>query len=63
MCYASDDKYEKLVNVLESNFQRAGVLDMSNAELLRILEDVMSYVPSVRIKMRFVIFRYIFILR
>lgn len=36
MCYASDDKYEELVNVLESNFQRAGVLDMSNAELLRI---------------------------
>lgn len=46
MCYASDDKYEELVNVLESNFQRAGVLDMSNGELLRILEDVMSYIPS-----------------
>lgn len=46
MCYASDDKYEELVNVLESNFQRAGVLYMSNGELLRILEDVMSYIPS-----------------
>ncbi len=46
MCIASDDKYQELVDVLKNNFQRGHIMEMSAGELLRILEDVMSYVPS-----------------
>lgn len=46
MCLASDDKYQELVDVLKNNFQRGHILEMNASELLRILEDVMSYVPS-----------------
>lgn len=45
-CLASDDIYEGIVNYLTSNFRRAPILEMSNDELLRILEDTISFVPS-----------------
>ena len=45
-CLAPGATYAELVNVLKSNFQRCNPLKMSNNELLRILEDIMSYVPS-----------------
>lgn len=43
---ASDDKYQELVDVLKHNFQTANISSMSANELLRILEDTMSFVPS-----------------
>ena len=43
---ASDDKYQELVDVFTTNFAKGSVLSMSNNELLRILEDTMSFVPS-----------------
>ena len=43
---ASDDKYQELVDILKQNFQTGRIADMSCNELLRILEDTMSYVPS-----------------
>lgn len=45
-CMASDDKYQDLVELLRNNFQTGNIMQMSNNELLRILEDVMSFVPS-----------------
>lgn len=45
-CSAPDTKYKELVSVLESNFQRCNPLKMNNNELLRILEDTMSFAPS-----------------
>lgn len=43
---ASVDKYQELVTVLNNNFQTGQIAKMSCNELLRILEDTMSYVPS-----------------
>lgn len=43
---ASKDKYESLVDYFVSNFQRGDLAKMSNNELLRILEDLTSFVPS-----------------
>lgn len=43
---ASSDKYQELVDELVSNFQRASLGEMSQNELLRIMEDVAVYVPS-----------------
>lgn len=43
---ASADKYQELVDILTLNFQAGDIASMSCNELLRILEDTMSYVPS-----------------
>lgn len=43
---ASDYKYQELVDDFTTNFAKGSVLSMSNNELLRILEDIMSFVPS-----------------
>ena len=43
---ASSDKYKDLVSELESNFIRGNLNEMSSNELLRIYEDVASFVPS-----------------
>lgn len=43
---ASSDKYKELVEELKSNFQRGNLGEMSSNELLRIYEDITSYVPS-----------------
>lgn len=43
---ATDNTYQELVEILDSNFQRKPILAMDNNELLRILEDVTSFVPS-----------------
>ena len=45
-CNSSADKYSEFVEVLQSNFQRASVSQMEENELLRIMEDVASYIPS-----------------
>ncbi|MDO4921638.1 MAG: type III-A CRISPR-associated protein Cas10/Csm1 [Phascolarctobacterium sp.] len=46
LCLASDDKYKDLVAEFTSNFERASIDKMQNNELLRIMEDLTSYVPS-----------------
>lgn len=43
---ATEDKYQDIVEDLQSNFLRKSILDMNNNELLRILEDLTSFVPS-----------------
>ena len=43
---ASDDRYQKLVDDFTTNLKKSSILAMSNNELLRILEDIMSFVPS-----------------
>ena len=45
-CVASASTYNELVNVLRSNFSSCNPLAMRNNELLRILEDTMSFAPS-----------------
>lgn len=45
-CLAASSTYGELVNVLKTNFSRCNPLQMQNNELLRILEDTMSFVPS-----------------
>lgn len=45
-CTASPDKYTELLEILQSNFGRASVSNMNQNELLRIMEDVTSYIPS-----------------
>ena len=45
-CIASGSTYNELVNVLRSNFTSCNPLSMNNNELLRILEDTMSFAPS-----------------
>lgn len=46
LCLASDDKYKDIVETFTSNFQRAAIDKMQNNELLRIMEDLTSYIPS-----------------
>ncbi|MBQ9763064.1 MAG: type III-A CRISPR-associated protein Cas10/Csm1 [Phascolarctobacterium sp.] len=43
---ASSDKYKELVEELKSNFQRGCINEMGCNELLRIYEDITSYIPS-----------------
>lgn len=43
---ATAGQYQAIVEVLKANFALKSPLDMTPAELLRILEDTMSYVPS-----------------
>lgn len=43
---ASSSTYSELLAVLKHNFQSCNPLQMHNNELLRILEDTMSFVPS-----------------
>lgn len=43
---ATKANYQKILDTLTSNFQRADLLTMSVNELLHIIEAVMAYVPS-----------------
>lgn len=43
---ATPGKYQTIVNDLKANFQRKAPQDMEPDELLRILEDTVSFVPS-----------------
>ena len=43
---ASSDRYKSIVDEFESNFQRSNIIDMRPNELLRIMEDLTSYIPS-----------------
>ena len=43
---ASPGEYAKILNDLKANFQRKSPQDMEPNELLRILEDTVSFVPS-----------------
>ena len=43
---ASSDKYRALYDVLVQNFQQQSIDNMSVNELLRIYEDIVSYMPS-----------------
>lgn len=43
---ATPGKYQTIVNALKANFQRKAPQDMEPDELLRILEDTVSFVPS-----------------
>lgn len=43
---ASADKYQNLVDVLNVNFTKTDLSNMSENEILRIIEDIFSYVPS-----------------
>lgn len=43
---ASGDKYKDIVDDFDSNFRRSNIADMQPNELLRIMEDLTSFIPS-----------------